>query len=168
MSGQLFLPLQSQLSSSQLSRRVLDCEAEHSEPAMEAQPFVSSTKTLPFRSASPSSLLFHRRHRLNCRPSRNFTVRASSAGDSGNLSLSLSHNLLPFLIIFNLFEYYSVVTLLDYGAGNVRSVRNAIRRLGFDVKDVIFSPYLSLLLFLYLNTDNCFQAPAQIFSSLHC
>lgn len=78
---------------------------------MEAPPFVSSTKTLPFRSASPSSLLFHRRHRLNCRPSRNFTVRASSAGNS-------------------------VVTLLDYGAGNVRSVRNAIRRLGFDVKDV--------------------------------
>jgi len=28
------------------------------------------------------------------------------------------------------------VTLLDYGAGNVRSVRNAIRYLGFDVKDV--------------------------------
>ncbi|KAK9938578.1 hypothetical protein M0R45_015307 [Rubus argutus] len=78
---------------------------------MEAPPFVSSTKTLPFRSASPSSLLFHRKHRLNCRPSRNFTVRASSAGDSA-------------------------VTLLDYGAGNVRSVRNAIRRLGFDVKDV--------------------------------
>ncbi|XP_044480897.1 imidazole glycerol phosphate synthase hisHF, chloroplastic-like [Mangifera indica] len=30
----------------------------------------------------------------------------------------------------------SVVTLLDYGAGNVRSVRNAIRFLGFDIKDV--------------------------------
>uniref|UniRef100_A0A7C9AGX9 Imidazole glycerol phosphate synthase hisHF n=1 Tax=Opuntia streptacantha TaxID=393608 RepID=A0A7C9AGX9_OPUST len=30
----------------------------------------------------------------------------------------------------------NVVTLLDYGAGNVRSVRNAIRRLGFDIKDV--------------------------------
>ncbi|KAL9270686.1 Imidazole glycerol phosphate synthase hisHF, chloroplastic-like protein [Drosera capensis] len=30
----------------------------------------------------------------------------------------------------------SVVTLLDYGAGNVRSVRNAIHRLGFDIKDV--------------------------------
>ncbi|KAE9458260.1 hypothetical protein C3L33_09839, partial [Rhododendron williamsianum] len=29
-----------------------------------------------------------------------------------------------------------VVTLLDYGAGNVRSVRNAIRSLGFDIKDV--------------------------------
>ncbi|HEY5999570.1 MAG TPA: imidazole glycerol phosphate synthase subunit HisF [bacterium] len=28
------------------------------------------------------------------------------------------------------------VTLLDYGAGNVRSVRNAIRALGFDVRDV--------------------------------
>jgi glutamine amidotransferase/cyclase len=29
-----------------------------------------------------------------------------------------------------------VVTLLDYGAGNVRSLRNAIRFLGFDIKDV--------------------------------
>lgn len=33
---------------------------------------------------------------------------------------------------------FAVVTLLDYGAGNVRSVRNAIRHLGFDIKDVIF------------------------------
>ncbi len=32
-----------------------------------------------------------------------------------------------------------MVTLLDYGAGNVRSVRNAIRRLGYDVRDV-YSP----------------------------
>ncbi|KAK4386959.1 Imidazole glycerol phosphate synthase hisHF, chloroplastic [Sesamum angolense] len=30
----------------------------------------------------------------------------------------------------------SVVTLLDYGAGNVRSLRNAIRFLGFNIKDV--------------------------------
>jgi len=30
----------------------------------------------------------------------------------------------------------SIVTLLDYGAGNVRSVRNAIRALGFEVRDV--------------------------------
>lgn len=28
------------------------------------------------------------------------------------------------------------VTLLDYGAGNVRSVRNAIKRLGFSIKEV--------------------------------
>lgn len=28
------------------------------------------------------------------------------------------------------------VTLLDYGAGNVRSVRNAIKKLGFTIKDV--------------------------------
>ncbi|XP_020571111.1 imidazole glycerol phosphate synthase hisHF, chloroplastic [Phalaenopsis equestris] len=34
------------------------------------------------------------------------------------------------------FSEDSTVTLLDYGAGNVRSVRNAIRHLGFDVKDV--------------------------------
>ncbi len=29
-----------------------------------------------------------------------------------------------------------MITLLDYGAGNVRSVRNAIRKLGYEVKDV--------------------------------
>ena len=29
-----------------------------------------------------------------------------------------------------------MITLLDYGAGNVRSVRNAIKRLGYEVKDV--------------------------------
>jgi glutamine amidotransferase/cyclase len=29
-----------------------------------------------------------------------------------------------------------MITLLDYGAGNVRSVRNAIRKLGFAVQDV--------------------------------
>lgn len=28
------------------------------------------------------------------------------------------------------------VSLLDYGAGNVRSVRNAIKKLGFTVKEV--------------------------------
>ncbi len=30
-----------------------------------------------------------------------------------------------------------MITLLDYGAGNVRSVRNAIRKLGLEVKDVV-------------------------------
>ncbi len=29
-----------------------------------------------------------------------------------------------------------MITLLDYGAGNVRSVRNGIRKLGYSVKDV--------------------------------
>ena len=29
-----------------------------------------------------------------------------------------------------------VVTLLDYGAGNVRSVRNALRKLGYNVENV--------------------------------
>lgn len=32
----------------------------------------------------------------------------------------------------------TVVTVLDYGAGNVRSLKNAIRRLGFDIEDVSF------------------------------
>ncbi|KAI4307985.1 hypothetical protein L6164_031106 [Bauhinia variegata] len=76
----------------------------------------SSSSTL-FRSSS--SFLFLRNriafrnysHYANDSKSISLSVRASSSGDS-------------------------VVTLLDYGAGNVRSVRNAIRRLGFDIKDV--------------------------------
>ncbi|KAF5796417.1 putative histidine biosynthesis, imidazole glycerol phosphate synthase, subunit H [Helianthus annuus] len=43
----------------------------------------------------------------------NFSVRASAVGASD-----------------------STVTLLDYGAGNVQSIRNAIRYLGLDIKDV--------------------------------
>jgi imidazole glycerol phosphate synthase glutamine amidotransferase subunit len=35
-----------------------------------------------------------------------------------------------------LLSVYAAVTLLDYGAGNVRSVRNAIRHLGFNIRDV--------------------------------
>ena len=30
-----------------------------------------------------------------------------------------------------------MITLLDYGAGNVRSVRNAIKQLGFEVRDAV-------------------------------
>jgi hypothetical protein len=38
------------------------------------------------------------------------------------------------------------VTLLDYGAGNVRSVRNAIKKLGYTIKDVSHSkPSLILI-----------------------
>lgn len=48
---------------------------------------------------------------LNFKSPSTFSVRASSSSDSA-------------------------VTLLDYGAGNVRSVRNAIRHLGFSIKDV--------------------------------
>ncbi|KAL3508466.1 hypothetical protein ACH5RR_027867 [Cinchona calisaya] len=50
---------------------------------------------------------------LKFKPSRSFSIRASTSSEEDN-----------------------VVTLLDYGAGNVRSVRNAIRFLGFDIKDV--------------------------------
>ena len=30
----------------------------------------------------------------------------------------------------------AMIALLDYGAGNVRSVRNAIRKLGYEIVDV--------------------------------
>lgn len=36
------------------------------------------------------------------------------------------------------------VTLLDYGAGNVRSVRNAIHKLGYTIKDVRFGHWVEL------------------------
>ncbi|QCD78289.1 glutamine amidotransferase/ cyclase [Vigna unguiculata] len=78
---------------------------------MEAPSFAysaSSSSLLSLRKTPPSSL---RLSRFSNTKHRNFSVRASSSGDS-------------------------VVTLLDYGAGNVRSVRNAIRFLGFEIKDV--------------------------------
>ncbi|CAL5202213.1 unnamed protein product [Lathyrus oleraceus] len=79
---------------------------------MEAPPFAPSY--------SPSSLLLRRKTPLsftkfsrspNVKIRTNFSIRASSSSDS-------------------------VVTLLDYGAGNVRSIRNAIKFLGFEIKDV--------------------------------
>lgn len=85
---------------------------------MEAAPFTppptSSFKT-PSISSSSSLISLSRNFSRNHLPSkfkspRNLSVRASNDD--------------------------SVVTLLDYGAGNVRSVRNAIRHLGFQIKDV--------------------------------
>ncbi|ONK62056.1 uncharacterized protein A4U43_C08F36340 [Asparagus officinalis] len=53
-------------------------------------------------------------HYFSSKYKKNLSIRASSSSSSGD----------------------STVTLLDYGAGNVRSVRNAIRYLGFDIKEV--------------------------------
>ncbi|XP_034679373.1 imidazole glycerol phosphate synthase hisHF, chloroplastic isoform X1 [Vitis riparia] len=87
---------------------------------MEAAPPLASSQSRFFSSSfstssSPSSTPFilHRNfHRTNLKfKSRTLSIRCSGAADN-------------------------VVTLLDYGAGNVRSVRNAIRFLGFDIKDV--------------------------------
>ncbi|KAF9665723.1 hypothetical protein SADUNF_Sadunf16G0153400 [Salix dunnii] len=86
---------------------------------MEAAPFTSSSsstfKTASISSSSSSLIClsknFSRNHLpLKFKSRRNLSVRASNDD--------------------------SVVTLLDYGAGNVRSVRNAIRHLGFQIKDV--------------------------------
>ncbi|KAI3456908.1 hypothetical protein Pfo_013571 [Paulownia fortunei] len=64
-------------------------------------------------SSGSHSLQFLQLTPFKFKPSRTFSVRAStSAADD------------------------SAVTLLDYGAGNVRSLRNAIRFLGCDIKDV--------------------------------
>ncbi|XP_012070865.1 imidazole glycerol phosphate synthase hisHF, chloroplastic isoform X2 [Jatropha curcas] len=82
-----------------------------------SSPLSSSSKLSKNSFLSSSSLIFFPTniykndfHRSKFRPPRNLSVRASSTSDS--------------------------VTLLDYGAGNVRSVRNAIRYLGFEIKDV--------------------------------
>ncbi|XP_011047409.1 PREDICTED: imidazole glycerol phosphate synthase hisHF, chloroplastic-like [Populus euphratica] len=84
---------------------------------MEAAPFTPPTSSFKTPSISSSSSLislsknFSRNHPPSkFKSPRNLSVRASTDD--------------------------SVVTLLDYGAGNVRSVRNAIRHLGFHIKDV--------------------------------
>ncbi|KAB5520501.1 hypothetical protein DKX38_024820 [Salix brachista] len=85
---------------------------------MDAAPFTSSSstfKTASISSSSTSLICLSKNLSRNHLPSkfksrRNLSVRASNDD--------------------------SVVTLLDYGAGNVRSVRNAIRHLGFQIKDV--------------------------------
>ncbi|CAK9163925.1 unnamed protein product [Ilex paraguariensis] len=78
----------------------------------------SSSSSLPSSYQSDAHSLQFLRYDLNgstfkFKSSRSFSVRASAAGGGD-----------------------SAVTLLDYGAGNVRSVRNAIHSLGFDIKDV--------------------------------
>ncbi|KAH1046167.1 hypothetical protein J1N35_036951 [Gossypium stocksii] len=89
--------------------------------AMEGVAFASftsfATKSLLVSSLSPSSIITHRqksrKNTLKTISHRNLVIRASSASSSG-----------------------SVVKLLDYGAGNVRSLRNAICYLGFEIEDV--------------------------------
>ena len=60
------------------------------------------------------------------------------------------------------------VTLLDYGAGNVRSVRNAIKQCGFTIKDV--SPAVPCLPIVG-GPPVCVQAQAvmvHLQGSMHC
>ncbi|XP_045821529.1 imidazole glycerol phosphate synthase hisHF, chloroplastic-like [Trifolium pratense] len=79
---------------------------------MEAPPLTPSYSptSLLIRHKNPSSVTTFSRS-PNVKNRTNFSIHASSSADS-------------------------VVTLLDYGAGNVRSVRNAIKFLGFEIKDV--------------------------------
>uniref|UniRef100_A0A6N2M629 Glutamine amidotransferase domain-containing protein n=1 Tax=Salix viminalis TaxID=40686 RepID=A0A6N2M629_SALVM len=103
--------------------RALDSKQWFREAVMDAAPFTSSSsssssstfKTASISSSSTSLICLSKNLSRNHLPSkfksrRNLSVRASNDD--------------------------SVVTLLDYGAGNVRSVRNAIRHLGFQIKDV--------------------------------
>lgn len=60
------------------------------------------------------------------------------------------------------------MTLLDYGAGNVRSVRNAIRYLGFNIKDVrlwlLFTSYFVSDRLVYCNTTKSSSYELVMFS----
>ncbi|KAE8662550.1 Imidazole glycerol phosphate synthase hisHF [Hibiscus syriacus] len=86
---------------------------------MEGMPYASftsfATKSLSFSSLSPSSIITpcqkRQKNILKSVSPRKLVIRASSASSS-------------------------VVTLLDCGAGNVRSLRNAIHYLGFEIEDV--------------------------------
>ncbi|CAH9108119.1 unnamed protein product [Cuscuta europaea] len=76
----------------------------------------SASSSSCYGSYSQTQMLLHNKlnsNGLKFKVPRSFSVRASSSSDRN-----------------------SVVTLLDYGAGNVRSLRNAIQFLGFDIKDV--------------------------------
>ncbi|KAE8697458.1 Imidazole glycerol phosphate synthase subunit HisF [Hibiscus syriacus] len=89
---------------------------------MEAVAYASvtsfATKSLPFSSLSQSSIInlpqICYKNTLKSRSLKKLVICASSGSSSG-----------------------SVVTLLDYGAGNVRSVRNASRYLGFEIEDYV-------------------------------
>ncbi|KAJ6302865.1 hypothetical protein OIU77_016873 [Salix suchowensis] len=84
-------------------------------------PFTSSSSSSTFKTASISSSSSTSLICLSKKLSRNHLP--SKFKSRRNLSVRASND-------------DSVVTLLDYGAGNVRSVRNAIRHLGFQIKDV--------------------------------
>ena len=132
---------------------------------MEAPPFAYSASTsslFSLRNKPLSSPTIT--HLGNTKPSKSFSVGASSSRDSGSFSLlqksplfcffvyffvSVSWSFAPEPLIF--LSYFSVVTLLDYGAGNVRSVRNAIRFLGFDIKDVSFLHHYIMGLFFFFS-----------------
>ncbi|XP_064937980.1 imidazole glycerol phosphate synthase hisHF, chloroplastic-like isoform X2 [Musa acuminata AAA Group] len=68
---------------------------------------------------------------IHVRPSPPLTLRRASSPIKPYSRIKTK----PFSICASL-SSDSTVTLLDYGAGNVRSLRNAIRCLGFDIKDV--------------------------------
>lgn len=149
--------------------------SEPSCSAMEGVAYVSFTssaaKSLSFSSLSSSSIItVHQNHRKNTSKSistGNLAIRASSGSSSGTFSDesgSISSSL--FVIFVNLFsipncDFFlgSVVTLLDYGAGNVRSLRNAIHYLGFDIQDV---SHLSLL-FFYFNWSIFFSLSFELY-----
>lgn len=112
-----------------------------------AAPFSSFTTSRQNLSSSPCSSLLSRKKlgstNLKFKSPRSLSVRASSSSDSGNFYNSQIQSKVFIFFRSQAFVFFCVplslvVTLLDYGAGNVRSIRNALRHLGFSIKDVSF------------------------------
>ncbi|XP_019193782.1 PREDICTED: imidazole glycerol phosphate synthase hisHF, chloroplastic-like [Ipomoea nil] len=91
---------------------------------MEAATFTSASQFLAVGNSASSSSCYgsYSPRLLRCKLNTNALKFKAHASSSIRASASSDGD--------------SVVTLLDYGAGNVRSVRNAIRFLGFGIKDV--------------------------------
>ncbi|GJP65990.1 hypothetical protein CLOP_g22878 [Closterium sp. NIES-67] len=87
-----------------------------SSPSASSSLSSSSLASPVFISPNRMPAASHARARVASRQPKSLTVQAATgdASDDGD----------------------NVVTLLDYGAGNVRSVRNAIRLLGYEINDV--------------------------------
>ncbi|KAI3504413.1 hypothetical protein L1887_25871 [Cichorium endivia] len=92
----------------------VDIQTEHLKGKMEA-PTLGSSQFITISGSLGSRRCPLKLHRnsISFKSPPKFSVRASAVGGDD-----------------------SAVTLLDYGAGNVQSIRNAIRYLGLDIKDV--------------------------------
>lgn len=64
----------------------------------------------------------HRKHLINLTKIKNITNKKKKK--RGNVSIC--------------YATAKEVSLLDYGAGNVRSIRNAIKKLGFKINEVYY------------------------------
>lgn len=71
----------------------------------------------------------------HARPSTSGRSMQSCSEQPANFPLYASR-LIPHGSSVRAFGHRGDITLLDYGAGNVRSIRNAVKRLGYKLKEV--------------------------------